>query len=167
MVKERLDDLDRKLVSILSRDGRLSPGTIAGQTGVTGPTIRTRIKVLLEKGALRIAGLVDPFKVRGLTIALVCVTLKSHHQIDEKLDQISRLPKVNWAAVVTGRYDIMIEVVLSEETADLYRFIDQDLSQVGGINSSETFVVMNARRKWVMLPRGVKHWLNQSREETS
>ncbi len=143
-------------MSALTEDGQSSAQVLAQDLGVTAPTVRSRLKGLLKGGAMRIAALVDPFKVKGLTVALVGVTLTSHKELGQKLDQLADLPGVNWAAVVTGRYDILVEVVLSEEITDLYRFLDEDLSRVGGIASSESFVVMKARRKWVCLPRGVR-----------
>ena len=35
---------------------------------------------------------------------------------------------------------------------DLYRFQSVDLLRVGGIRSSESFMVMKAKRKWILLP---------------
>jgi len=61
-------------------------------------------------------------------------------------------------AVVSGRYDIIVEVVLEDAMDDLYRFLTMDLPQLGGIRSSESFLVMKAKRKWVLLPSGMKNW---------
>lgn len=155
-MKKQLDQLDRRLVAALTEDGQRSAQVLAEDLGVTAPTIRTRLKALLKTGAMRVAALVDPFRVQGMTVALVGITLTSHKELGLKLDQIADLPGVNWAGVVTGRYDILVEIILSEEIGDLYRFLDEDLSKVGGIASSESFVVMKARRKWVCLPRGTR-----------
>jgi len=155
LLKTTLDAQDRKLVTELSRDGQLSPGKVAEEIGVTAPTVRSRMKNLIAAGALRVAGLINPMRAKGLTVALVGISLHSHEQLDEKLDQIGSLPRVNWCAVVTGRYDIIVEIVCSDDIGDLYDFLDQDLSQVGGINSSESFVVMKSRRKWLLLPEAV------------
>lgn len=145
----------------MTQDGQLSPGKVAEEIGVTAPTVRSRMKNLIAAGVLRIAGLVNPTRTRGLTVALVGISLHSHEQLDEKLDQIGSLPRVNWCAVVTGRYDIIVEIVCSEEIGDLYDFLDKDLSQVGGINSSESFVVMKSRRKWLCLPDAVVEEFNE------
>lgn len=154
--RESLDPQDRRLAVLMAEDGSLAAGEAAERLGVSAPTVRTRLKGLIARGALRIAALVDPSRVKDLTIALVAVSLQSHQELDAKLEAISRLDKVNWAAVVTGRYDIMVEVVLSDDIADLYRFLDEDLSKVGGINASESFVVMKAKRKWTLLPAGAR-----------
>lgn len=160
-MKTELDQNDKKMVAALTRDGQLSPGKVAEEIGVTAPTVRSRMKNLIKAGALRIAGLVNPMKAKGLTVALVGISLHSHEQLGEKLDQIGALKRVNWCAVVTGRYDIIVEIVCSDEIGDLYDFLDQDLSQVGGINSSESFVVMKSRRKWLYLPDAVVEQFNE------
>ncbi|SOB59146.1 Transcriptional regulator, AsnC family [Pseudodesulfovibrio profundus] len=154
-MKSSLDQNDKRMVAALTRDGQLSPAKIADEIGVTAPTVRSRMKNLITAGALKVAGLLNPMKAKGLTVALVGISLNSHEQLDEKLDQIGSLPRVNWCAVVTGRYDIIVEIVCSDDIGDLYDFLDQDLSQVGGINSSESFVVMKSRRKWLCLPDAV------------
>ncbi|MGE4297692.1 MAG: Lrp/AsnC family transcriptional regulator [Desulfovibrionaceae bacterium] len=157
-MKEILDAQDRKLVSILAEDGQLPVGQVAERMGVTAPTVRSRLKNLVQAGVMRVAGLIDPFRTEGVTVAMVAITLQSHEQLDSKLDEIAQLDKVHWAAVVTGRYDIMVEIVLPDSIADLYRFINEDLSRVGGISTSESFVVMKGKRKWVLLPDSAREW---------
>lgn len=156
IIRESLDPQDRRLAVLMAEDGTLAAGEAAERLGVSAPTVRTRLKGMLSRGAMRIAALVDPSRVKDVTLALVAVTLQSHQQLDEKLEAISRLDKVSWAAVVTGRYDIMVEVVLSDDIADLYRFLNEDLGKVGGINASESFMVMKAKRKWTLLPAGAR-----------
>lgn len=147
---------DKKLLSVLAEDGQLSVGLVSERLGVTSPTTRSRMKNLINAGVLRIAGLVDPFKVKGLEIALVGINVATHSKMDDMMERIAGLDRVNWVAVVTGRYDIVAEVVLTEGTDDLYTFINDDLSSVGGVSSSESFVVMKAKRKWVPLPQAVR-----------
>lgn len=154
--KDSIDALDRKLVAALVEDGQMPVAAVAERMGVTAPTVRSRLRGLLGRGVLRIAGLIDPSATAGLTVALVGITVQSHMQLDEKLEEISRLERVHWAAVVTGRYDILVEIVISDDIADLYAFLNEDLSQIGGISSSESFVVMKSRRKWVLLPERIR-----------
>lgn len=151
-----LDSQDQKLAAVLAEDGALPVAECAKRLGVTAPTVRARLRNLLGSGVMRMAAMVDPFTVKGLTLAMVCLSLQSHDQLDAKLEQIAALDNVTWAAVVTGRYDIMVEVALTDEIADLYRFLHEDLSKIGGISSSESFVVMKGRRKWTLLPKGVR-----------
>lgn len=152
----QLDTQDKRLAAVLAEDGALSAAQCAGKLGVTAPTVRSRLRSMLGSGILRMGALVDPFKIKGLTLAMVCLTLKSQQELDAKLEQIGELEMVTWAAVVTGRYDIVVEVALSDEISDLYRFLHEELPKVGGVSSSESFVVMKGRRKWILLPKSVR-----------
>lgn len=154
--KTELNPQDKKLISVLAEDGQQSTGKVSERLGVTAPTARTRMKNLVAAGIMKVAGLVDPFAVRGLEVALVGINVTTHSKMDDLMERIAGLDKVNWVAVVTGRYDIVVEVVLTQGTDDLYAFINDDLSNLGGVSSSESFMVMKAKRKWVPLPRTVR-----------
>jgi Lrp/AsnC family transcriptional regulator, regulator for asnA, asnC and gidA len=154
-VARKLDALEKELAVLLDEDGRLSLADAAARAGVSRPTAASRLKALLAGGALRVGGLVSAVDVDGLTIALIGLTLDKY-RLDEKLEQIAGLDEVSWAAVVTGRYDIIVEVVTEDGMAGLYRFLTVSLQEVGGIGSSEMFVVMKARDKWVQLPAGMR-----------
>jgi len=158
MMARSVDDLDKKLVALLSEDGRLTVADVARRADVSRPTAAARLRSLLADGVIRVAALVDPFSVADMTVALVGLTLDKY-LLEEKIEQISALDEVNWAAVVTGRYDIIVEVATQEGMAGLYRFLTQSLQTVGGIQSSEMFVVMKARRKWSLLaPAMLARW---------
>jgi Lrp/AsnC family transcriptional regulator for asnA, asnC and gidA len=71
------------------------------------------------------------------------------------VERMAALDEVSWAAVVTGRYDIIAEVVSTEGMNGLYDFLNASLQKLGGIQSSEVFVVMKASHKWMLLPRAM------------
>lgn len=158
MKEKELDALDKKLIHLLTKDGRISIGRIAEYLEITPPTARSRIEGLMRFGILRIAGLVNAFKTESLTTAIVGICLEMHQELDQKIEQISNLKQVHWAAVVTGRYDIIVEVVVLDSMAGLYKFLTEDLPELGGIRSSESFMVMKAKNKWILLPEGTKGW---------
>lgn len=154
-MKKAMDLLDKKIVSRLTADGQLSAGRLAETLDVTPPTVRSRMKNLIRAGVLKVAGLIDPMRTKGVTVALVGISLHNHMQLDATLEKVAEMPRVNWCAVVTGRYDILVEIIYSDDISDLYNFLDKDLSRIEGISSSESFVVMKSKRKWVYLPEAI------------
>jgi Lrp/AsnC family transcriptional regulator for asnA, asnC and gidA len=159
------DALDKLLVGLLEEEGRLSLAAAASRTGVSRPTVAARLRSLVADGVVRVAGLVDAFQMRGLTTALVGLSLDKFN-LDEKVEQIAGLDEVTWAAVVTGRYDIIVEVMTEDGISGLYNFLSDSLGRVGGISSSEMFVVMKARNKWSLLPAGLRRaWTANSRDQ--
>jgi len=158
MARRDIDHTDKALIDHLSRDGRQPVGQLGSALGITAPTVRARLRALTRSGLLRISALVDAARAPELTTALVGICLDTY-QLDDKLEAVAGLDQVNWAAVVTGKYDIIAEVVSDEGMAGLHHFLADKLYKLGGIKSSETFVVMASRRKWILLPRGLRERL--------
>lgn len=151
-----VDALDKGIIANLVLDGRISLSELAEKTGISRPTAASRLRALAHDGVVRVAGVVDAFRVPGLTVALVGLTVDKH-RLDEKVEQIAGLPEVTWAAVVTGRYDIFAEIVTEDGMSGLYDFLNVSLRDVGGINSSEMFVVMKAKDRWTVLPAALQN----------
>lgn len=156
--KNLLDANDKKLIKLLINDGRLSVKKIADHLGITSPTVQSRLKNLIESGILKVSGLIDTFKIKQINIVLVAISVEDDSQLDQKLEQIANLPHVHCVYAVTGRYDIFVEVILTEGMQSLYNFMTDLLPGLGGIKNSESFVVMKTKKKWTMLPQNSAWW---------
>jgi hypothetical protein len=71
---------------------------------------------------LRVAGLVNLSAVSELTTALIGINIESRGQLSIQLEKLTALEPVHWAAVVTGRFDVIAEVIVRDGTEGLYRF---------------------------------------------
>ena len=155
MDKPVLDALDNEIIRLLTEDGRMPIGKLAKKLNVTAPTIRSRIKILEEKGLFKVSGLVDPSRHKNMMTALVAMSILSKGQMDQIMDKISRLPNVAWAGVVAGRYDIVAEVVCVGGKDELFQFTTDTILNIGNVVRSETFIIMKSRQNWLRLPEGV------------
>ena len=155
MDKTVLDALDNEIIRLLTEDGRMSIGELAKQLNITTPTIRSRIKILEEKGLFKVSGLIDPSRHQDMITALVAMSIQSKGQMDQIMDKISRLPNVAWVGVVAGRYDIVAEVVCVGGKDELYQFTTETILKIGNVVRSETFIFMKSRQNWLRLPKGV------------
>lgn len=157
-MNKTLDSLDRKIINLLGKDGRMTVPKIFETLEITNPTARSRIKNLIQQEVLRIVGLIDSSKVRDFSIIIVGISLTRHNELDKKLDQISKLDNVHWAIAVSWRYDIISEIVSENQMDGLYRFLTFDLQKVDETRSTESFMIMKDRGKWIHLPQGMKKW---------
>jgi len=153
-----LDDLDKKILRVLSEGGRTAPAGIAERLGVSAPTVRSRTRALEEAGLLKIAGLLNPCRLPEFTTALVGMNVRAYGKLGEVLDKLVELDNVISAVVVTGRYDIIAEVVVEGGTAGLFEMTSRILPSIAVVDRSETFVVMAGSNKWVNLARGFEGW---------
>ena len=150
-----LDALDNRIIHLLVENGRMPIGEMAKSLNVTAPTIRSRIKDLEKNGIFKVSGLIDPSRHREMITALVAMSVRSEGKLDQILDKISQLPNVAWAGVVTGRYDIIAEVICVEGKDELYRFTTETILKMGNVVRSETFILMKSKNNWLRLPESV------------
>ena len=153
MVKANLDVLDNAIVRLLAEDGRMPIGEIAKKLKVTAPTVRNRIKSLEKRGIFKVSGLTDPNKHQDMITALVAMSIRSEGKLDKVLDKIVQFPNVSWAGVVTGRYDIIAEVICVGGKDELYRFTTETILKMGNVIRSETFIFMKSLNNWLRLPK--------------
>ncbi len=139
MVK-RIDDTNKAIIKLL-QDGRRPYSVIADELGITENTVRSRANKLLEEGVLKIIGMVDPEYVPGLQVIYMGVKL-STMELTKKADEFMALRGVVSVAVVTGRYDLIVKLVLSEEEdLSLWNFFSNELTKVSQVLDVETYVV--------------------------
>jgi len=154
--KTNLDTLDNKIIRLLTESGRMPIGEMSKRLNVTAPTIRNRIKDLEKSGLFKVSGLINPSRHQEMITALVAMSIRSGGKLDQILDKIANLPNVAWAGVVTGRYDIIAEVICVEGKDELYRFTTDTILKMGNFIRSETFIIMKSRHNWISLPDDVK-----------
>ncbi len=153
--RKAFDSLDNQIIRLLSEDGRMSAGEMAKRLKVSTPTVRSRLKTLEEAGLLKICGLIDVGKQRNVMTALVAMSIRSGGKMDQILHKIADLDNVVWAAVVSGRYDIIAEVTFKGGVAELYRFTTETILKMANVVRSETFVVLKSKNNWVTVPKGM------------
>ena len=145
---KRLDDTNRAIISQLE-DGRKPYSAVAESLGITENTVRARVNRMQDEGVLRIMGFVDPEKIPGLQVVMMGVKLKTL-DLEKKADEFCRLRGVFSAAVVTGRYDLIVQLTLSEDDGlSLLDFFKTELVRISDVQEVETFVVYQSKSLWV------------------
>lgn len=135
-----MDETNKAIIKQL-RDGRKPFSAIADELGITENTVRARVNKLMDEGVLQISGLVNPESIPGLQVVMMGVKLKTL-DLEKKAKEFSELRGVISAAVVTGRYDLIVQLVLAEEEGlSLLDFFKTELDKIDDIAEVETFVV--------------------------
>ena len=136
----KLDDTNIAIIKEL-RNGRKAFSTIADKIGITENTVRSRVNKLIEDGVLQISGLVDPQFIPEMQVVVMGVKL-STLDLEEKAKEMLRLKGVISVMVVTGRYDLIVQLATStQDDQSLLNFFKNELSKVKGVSDVETFVV--------------------------
>jgi Lrp/AsnC family transcriptional regulator for asnA, asnC and gidA len=133
--------VDETNIQILKhlKDGRKSFKIIADDLSVTENTIRSRVNKLLDEGILNFSGNVQIDALPGHTLLYLGVKLKNL-ELQIKAEEFSELRGVISAAIVTGRYDIILQVLLGQDY-NLLEFITEQVAKVVDVQTVESFIV--------------------------
>jgi Lrp/AsnC family transcriptional regulator for asnA, asnC and gidA len=135
---ENLDEIDIYLLAALRKDGREAFSQIADQLKVSPGMIRQRYNKLVEDGYLKVVAITNPIQRGFKTMALIGVHTDGYRML-EVADKVAKLDEVVYLVVVSGRYDIMIEVFCRDHE-DLLKFITEKLYSIEGVRETETFM---------------------------
>lgn len=135
-----LDKTSLEIVKLL-QNGRMSFKEIGRLVGLSEATVRTKVTRMTADGLIDIKALVSTKDMEiGYNLAYVGVRLKSP-AMKEMAHKLSRVKGVISVAIVTGRYDLILTIMLAPDFG-LMDFFDQMLDQYAdSISLNETFMV--------------------------
>ena len=136
------DTLDKKIIEEFQDNGRKPYSEIASKLNVSEGTVRKRVKKLTDMGVFKIAGLIDPGKYGEHLLAIVGVQLGSQNLL-ENAKKFSELNGVVSVGIVTGRYDLVCQV-LFDKPDGLINFFTEEVSKIKDVKFTETFIIYKA-----------------------
>jgi Lrp/AsnC family transcriptional regulator for asnA, asnC and gidA len=143
----KLDDTDWEIIRFLKKDGRMANHEIAKKLSVSEGTIRNRIKKLYQEKVLTIQGMVNPGVIITKQIVFIGAKISVSKDPDKAAEAISKIPNVLSVIIVTGRYDLLIELFI--EPYNIIHFISNDLGKIGSIASTESIMTLKSYNKWI------------------
>ena len=133
-----LDEIDQHILDAMRKDGRAAFAQIAAKLKVSPVMIRQRYNRLVNMGVLKVVAISNPLQRGFKTMALVGIRTDGNKML-EVADAVSRLKEVVYLVVVSGRFDIIAEVICRDHE-DLLKFITEKLYAIEGVRESETFM---------------------------
>ena len=149
-----LDAIDRRILTALQADARISNAALAEAVGLSPSPCLRRVRALERGGVVKgYAALLEAAEV-GLPISVfVQVTLE--RQIEQALETfetaIQDRPEVMECYLMTGDADYLLRVVVSDLTA-YERFLKEHLTRVPGVASIKSSFALNQVKYSTALP---------------
>ncbi len=143
----KVDEIDKKIIALLKENGRIQNNDIAQRLEISEGTVRNRIKKLIDSNYLTIKGLTNPCLIKDKVIIFLGIQLSDVKNLEPAADHIKNLHNVLAVYMVTGRYDLLIEIFI--EPSKMLNFLSDDLAKIDYIASTESFVTLKPYNKWL------------------
>jgi DNA-binding Lrp family transcriptional regulator len=135
----KIDELDKRILQLLVRDGRMSSAEIARSVDAPERTVNYRINTLIQRGVLSIVGHINRrffgYEVMGDIFCNV-----EGADLEEVARQVARFPEVSYVTISFGSRDISLQV-FSKSNTELYEFVTKKLLKIPGVTNTTTVIV--------------------------
>ncbi|MDO5618234.1 Lrp/AsnC family transcriptional regulator [Kocuria sp.] len=148
----QLDDVDRRLLDELTRDGRQSITTLAGRVHISRAQAYERVGRLRETGVLRgFTTTTDAVRAGLGTSAYLTVKLKQNawRELEQALDAV---PAVEHVALVGGQFDVIV-LVRARDSQELRDVVFEHIQPLPYVLETQTHLVFEEREYGRVLER--------------
>ncbi len=140
-----LDAIDKKILNILQKDGRITNAKLAKEIGISPPSMLDRVKRLENSGFIdKYVALVDMEKTGFGLLVLILVSLSLHQisSLENVKENLIQLDEVLECYQVSGDVDFLLKVATKDMNS--YKdFVNNKLSGIPGIQNIKTSFVLD------------------------
>ncbi|MDE6218243.1 MAG: Lrp/AsnC ligand binding domain-containing protein [Muribaculaceae bacterium] len=137
---DKIDRLDRKILSIVMKNARIPSKDVAIECGVSRAAIHQRLQRLIDMKVITGSGYnVDPKALGYNTCTYVGVKLEKGSMYREVSREIEKIPEVVECHYTTGPYSMLIKVY-AKDNQNLMVILNDQIQHIVGVTETETLI---------------------------
>ena len=137
---EKIDNLDRKILSILSKNARIPFKDVAAECNVSRAAIHQRVQHLIEADVITGSGFdVNPKSLGYSTCTYVGITLEKGSMYKNVVERLQHIPEVVECHFTTGPYTMMVKLY-ARDNEQLMDLLNNQLQSIDGVVTTETLI---------------------------
>jgi len=135
-----LDDTDKAIIRLLQVDGRAPYSKLAPQVGLSQAAVRQRVQRLTERGVMQVVAVTDPVTLGFDIQAMVAISVVG--DVRQVASALENLAEVAYVVITAGRFDLLIEVVCTDQQ-HLLTLVNDHVRAIQGVSKTEVFTYMS------------------------
>jgi Lrp/AsnC family transcriptional regulator for asnA, asnC and gidA len=148
---DRIDDLDLKILSELSKDASISVPKLSKKVNINASVVYSRIKRLIKRGLIKKFTVIVNDEALGLNVkALTGINMDSKLR-DNVLNELFKVPEVREVSEVTGRFDVLV-TMNARSLDEMHQLISEKVGRIEGVQKTETFIEMRKTARELVYP---------------
>lgn len=136
-----VDETDRRLIGLLKDDSRLSVSELAVQANVSRANAYQRLARLRDSGAIRRFTVDVDHRALGHSITAFVLVDIDQHAWRAVADTVLELPGVEFVALTTGSFDVVL-LVRASDMETLRDVVLERLQSMPAVRSTQTSFVL-------------------------
>ena len=137
---DKIDKLDRKILSILSQNARIPFKDVAAECGVSRAAIHQRVQHLIENGVIIGSGFhINPKSLGYTTCTYVGLNRERGSMYRDVVERIATIPEVIECHFTTGSYTMLVKL-FAKDNEQLMDLLNNKIQSIPGVVSTETLI---------------------------
>ncbi len=137
---EKIDKLDRKILSILSKNARIPFKDIAEECNVSRAAIHQRVQRLMDNGVITGSNFdINPKSLGYSTCTYIGINLERGSMYRKVVEHLVNIPEIVECHYTTGPYTMLIKVY-ARDNEQLMDLLNNQLQGIPGVVSTETLI---------------------------
>jgi Lrp/AsnC family transcriptional regulator, regulator for asnA, asnC and gidA len=139
-IKHQLDEIDYKILDIISKNARLPFKDVATECGISRAAVHQRVNRMVEMNVIIGSGYyIDPKKVDYHTCTFIGIFLDKGGLYETVTEKLKSIPEVVECHYTTGQYAIFVKVY-ARDNEHLKAILNESIQKISGVSSTETLI---------------------------
>ena len=140
---EKIDDLDRQILNIITKNARIPFKDIAEDCEVSRAAIHQRVQRLIDTGVVVGSGYhVNPKTLGYQTCTYIGIKLEKGSMYATVVPELEKIPEVVECHFTTGPYTMMVKLY-AKDNEDLMDLLNGKIQSIKGVMSTETLISLD------------------------
>lgn len=139
-LRNNLDEVDLKILDIITQNARIPFKDVAKEVGVSRAAVHQRVNRMIELEVIIGSGYhISPKKVEFRTCSYIGIFLEKGGLFSEVVNKLKEIPEIVECHYTTGQYAIFVKVY-AKDNEHLKSILSGGIQKIQGIASTETFI---------------------------
>ena len=137
---EKIDNLDRQILEIISQNARIPFKDVAAECGVSRAAIHQRVQRLIDLGVIVGSGYhVNPKSLGYRTCTYVGIKLEKGSMYKSVVAEMEKIPEIVECHFTTGPYT-MLTKVYARDNEHLMDLLNNKMQEIPDVTATETLI---------------------------
>ena len=142
---EKIDQLDRKILRIITQNARMPFKDVAEECGVSRAAIHQRVQRLIDMDVITGSGYTVNPKMLGFQMCVyIGITLERGSMYKEVVEELVKIPEIVESQYTLGHYTILIKLYARNDE-HLMELLNGKIQEIPGVASTETLTSLDQR----------------------
>jgi Lrp/AsnC family transcriptional regulator for asnA, asnC and gidA len=144
---EKIDQLDRKILQIITQNARMPFKDVADECGVSRAAIHQRVQRLIDINVITGSGYFVNPKMLGFQMCVyIGITLERGSMYKEVVAELEKIPEVVESQYTLGAYTLLIKLYAKNDE-HLMELLNSRIQEIKGVATTETLTSLDQRIK--------------------